>query len=217
VQAVFGDLPGTVQPDGTELAYAAVTRASDDTTIANDVQATRANGGTLQEAQDAASIRKYLFPRSYARSDLILTDDATTLNWAQWVLYVSKSGEDRFESLQVDPQADPVSLWPQVLGREIGDRIQVWQRPAGAASPVTKDCFIAGITHAWDSASRAWLTTWTLQDASKYGSFLTLDSAILGALDSNALSFLRSLDHLATRSVPHFTQYAFPASFPVFR
>jgi hypothetical protein len=188
-QAVFGDLPGTVQSAGTELAYAAVQRASDDTTIANDVQATRANGGALQHVSDAASIAKYLFPRSYARSDLILSDDATTLQWAQWVLYVSKTGEDRFESLQVDPAADPVSLWPQVLGREPGDRIQVWQRPAGLASPVAKDCFIAGITHSWDSVTCAWLTTWTLQDASKYGSFLTLDNPALGALDANALSF----------------------------
>lgn len=188
VQAVFGDLPGTVQADGTELPYAQVTRASDDTTIANDVQATR-DGGTLQEVTDAASIAKYLFPRTYARSGLLLQDDATTLNWAQWVLYVSKSGEDRFESLQVDPQADPADLWPQVLGREIGDRVQAWQRPAGAPSPVTKDCFIAGIAHSWNSVTSEWLTTWALQDAGKYGSFLTLDNPVLGALDGNALAF----------------------------
>jgi hypothetical protein len=292
VQAVFGDLPGTVQAAGTELACAAVGRSSDDTTIANDVQATRA-GGTLQEVKDTASIARYLFPRTYARSDLILSADPDALNWANWVLYVSRGGEDRFDTLAVDPQADPESLWPQVLGREIGDRIQVWQRPAqsvlpyasntvtspaafanilflnvapgtyavswtvtlagtpgaadvnnfglyngttfvagsvnagtpgvypqapvtmtvlpgapdikilaggatptagavyGAAvpAPAVKDCFIAGITHAWDSPSQAWLTTWTLQDASKYGSFLTLDNPTLGRLDFNALTF----------------------------
>jgi len=273
VQAVFGDLPGTVQAAGTELAYAAVGRSSDDTTIANDVQATRA-GGTLQEVKDAASIARYLFPRTYARSDLILSADSDALNWANWVLYISRGGEDRFDTLQVDPAADPESLWPQVLGREIGDRIQVWTRPAGvlngapwslannfgsapsnnftiptASVPlltggdrfqvhlsggalkepsvftitsigtdffgntavtfapaaqavlavgdvvtqvggeIAKDCFIAGITHTWDSPSSAWLTTWTLQDASKYGSFLTLDNPTLGRLDDNALTF----------------------------
>ena len=105
------------------------------------------------------------------------------------MLYVSKGGEDRFESLTIDPLADPVNLWPQVLGREIGDRIQVWTRPAGVGSPVTKDCFIAGIAHTWDSVSSAWSTTWTLADASKYGSFLTLDNPTLGKLDANALAF----------------------------
>jgi hypothetical protein len=187
-QAVFGDLPGTVETAGTELAYAAVGRASDDTTIGNDIQATRV-GGTLQEVQNAASIAKYLFPRTYARSDLILQNDSDALNWAQWVLYVAGTGEDRFETLAVDPAADPYNLWPQVLGREIGDRIQIWQRPASVATPVSKDCFITGITHTWDSVASSWLTTWTLQDASKYGSFLTLNNATLGKLNSNALTF----------------------------
>jgi hypothetical protein len=187
-QAVFGDLPGTVQSAGTELAYAAVGRASDDTTIGNDIQATRA-GGTLQEVQNAASIGKYLFARSYARSDLILQNDSDALNWAQWVLYIAAGGEDRFETLAVDPAADPYSLWPQVLGREIGDRIQIWHRPASVATPISKDCFIAGITHAWDSVASSWLTTWALMDASKYGSFLTLGNPTLGQLGSNALAF----------------------------
>jgi hypothetical protein len=188
VQAVFGDLPGTSHTAGTELACAAIGRASDDTTIANDIQATVA-GGTLQEVTDTASIAKYLFARAYSRSDLILPADSDAKFWAQWVLYISKSGEDRFESLVIDPAADPYNLWPQVLGLDIGDRIQVWTRPAGVASPVSKDCFIAGITHVWDSVSSAWLTTCQLQDASKYGSFLTLDNATLGQLGSNALAF----------------------------
>ena len=188
VQAVFGDLPGTSHTAGTELACAVVSRASDDTTIANDIQATRA-GGSLQEVQDAASIQTYLFPRTYARTDLIVQTDADALNWAGWVLYISRGGEDRIESVQIDPAADPYSLWPQVLGREIGDRIQIWHRPASVATPISKDCFIAGITHAWDSVASTWLTTWTLQDATKYGSWLTLDNPTLGQLNSNALAY----------------------------
>jgi hypothetical protein len=55
--------------------------------------------------------------------------------------------------------------------------------------PVSKDCFIAGITHAWDSVTSAWLTTWTLQDTVKYGNFMTLDNPTTGQLDANALAF----------------------------
>lgn len=128
-QAVFGDLPGTVQPAGTELAFASVGRADDDTTLANDVQATNVNGGTLQEVQDTSSIATFLFPRTYARADLILQTDPDARYWAQGILQVSKGGEDRFELLNVDPQADTANLWPQVLGRDYGDRIQVWRRP----------------------------------------------------------------------------------------
>lgn len=183
-QATFGD-----NPAGSELPCAAVGRANDDTTIANDIQAAIANGGVLQEAQDAQSVATYLFPRTYSRTDLILQDNPTALLWAQWVLYVSKTAEDRFDTVTVDPAAQPSDLWPQVLGRQIGDRITVIRRPQNSGVTITKDVFITGIAHTFDSVTSAWQTTWTLADASRYGSFFTLDSAILGVLDTDALPF----------------------------
>ena len=112
-QGTFGD------QGGTQLPYQAAGRANDDTTLANDIQITRP-GGTLQEAQDPASIAAYLFPRSYARSDVLLESDAEALLYAQWVLDVSLTGEDRFDTLTVTPLRD-LRLWPHVLGREIGE------------------------------------------------------------------------------------------------
>jgi hypothetical protein len=188
-QVVLGDLPGTVQAAGTEVPYAGVTRARDDTNLANDVQATRV-GGTLQEAQDLTSQSQYLFVRSYARSDLLLTTDAEAQQWAQWVLYVSKDAAERFDHVDVDPMADPASLFPQLLGRDIGDRIQVWRRPAGVASPITKDCFIRGITLAYDSPTQSWAGSgWDLQPADQYAAFLTLDDPVSGRLDYNGLGY----------------------------
>jgi hypothetical protein len=185
VQAVFGDRPGTVQADGTELYYSAVTRPATDLSLANDIQATR-DGGAMQEVRDAASIARYLFARTYGRSDLILQTDAEALNWAQYVAYITAAGTPEFDAITTIPAADPDSLWPVVLGLEIGDRIQVWRRPPGMASPVTRDCLIRGITHVIEAGT--WEVTFSLQDASRY-SFLTLDDPILGRLDSNALAF----------------------------
>jgi hypothetical protein len=187
-------------------------------------------GGTLQEVTDPASITRYLFPRTYSRSDLILLSDADTAVWAQWLLFVSKTAENRFESLTVDPLAQPQDLWPQVLGRDFGDRIQVTKRPQVPATPVpadnlidqagsgitdqagtgiaselpttvpqtltiTKAEFITGISHAFDARTSAWATTWTLADASKYGSgpppgggIFHLSDPVLGRLDINVLS-----------------------------
>jgi hypothetical protein len=188
-QAVFGDSPGTAETAGTEQPYWSVTRARDDTTLANDIQATIAGGSSVQEVQNAASIAKYLFPRTYARADLILQTDGDASNWAQWVLYVADADEDRFDQLVIYPLRDPGNLWPQALGREIGDRIQIWRRPPGVASPVVKDCFIRGISHAFSVSPAAWSTTWTLQDASRYGSFMVLDDPVLGRLDMDALAY----------------------------
>lgn len=188
VQAVFGDLPGTVQAAGTELACASVSRADDDTTIASDIQITRA-GGTLQEVTDYDAVAHFRFPRTFTSTGLLLASDAEALSYAQFVLYVGKSDENRFEALAVDPLADPASLYPQVLGRDIGDRIQVWRSPSGVASRVSKDCFIAGISHAIDVVNLTWQTVWILQSAAKYGAFLVLDNPTLGRLNYNALGY----------------------------
>lgn len=188
VQAVFGDSGGTTHSGLPELPYTAVGRADDDLQLCNDVQATIAGSANLQEVTDATSIAKYVFPRTYERSDLILQADTDALNWAQYILYLSAQSETRFDTLTVNPLRDPDDLWPQVLGRDIGDRIQVWRRPPNLASPITHDCFIRGVEHTFDAPSASWQTVWTMQAADRY-SFLTLDNATLGQLGSNALAF----------------------------
>ncbi len=188
VQAVFGDKPGTVDTAGTELPYATPGRANDDTTLANDIQVTVA-GGTMQEATDTGSIATYLFPRTWTQDGIILQADSDALGYAQWVLHISATAEDRFDTLTIFPRRDPANLFPQVLGREIGDRIQIWRRPPGVASPVSKDCFIRGIQHTVDVGAGQWQTTWTLQSASRYGGFLILDDTTFGKLNSNSLAF----------------------------
>ena len=120
---------------------------------------------------------------------MILQTDADALEWAQWVLYIAQDAENRFDSIVVDPLADSDNLWPQVLGREFADRIQIWHRPPQVDDPITKDCFITGVQHTCDVVAGTWNTTWSLQSADKYGSFLTLDNATLGQLDNNALAF----------------------------
>lgn len=185
VQAVFGDTAGTVHPAGTELAYVEVTRPDDDTTMANDIQATIDGGSNMQQAQDAASIARFLFPRSYSRSDLILQTDAAALQWASYVLAISKNDESRFDSLTLQADGWPDDLFPQALGRELGDRIQVWRDPPGMAA-ISKDCFIRSVTHT--VTVDGWVTEWGLQDAARY-SFMILDDPILGRLGMNSLGF----------------------------
>ena len=177
-QVTFSDTSG--------LPYAAAGRASDDTQLCNDAQITR-EGGTMQEASDVASEAEFIFPRTYAASGLLHTSDAEALLYAQFIVYTAKGAENRFDTLTINPQRDPANLWPQVLGRKIGDRITVSRTPPGMTA-ITRDCFIRGITHDFDFSAQTWQTVWTLQDASRY-SFLTLDNATLGQLDGNALGY----------------------------
>jgi hypothetical protein len=185
VQAVFGDWPGTAHPAGTELPYTEITRPDDDTTMANDIQATIDGSANMQRAQDATSVAQFLFPRSYPRSGLILQGDADALQWANYVLAISKHDESRFDALTLQADAAPDDLFPQVLGRELGDRIQVWRHPPGTAA-ISKDLFIRSITHT--VTVDGWVTEWGLADASRY-SFMVLGDPILGRLGLNSLAF----------------------------
>ena len=178
-QGTFGDA-------GTEHRYADITPTYDIASLFNSVMITR-EGGTVQTAQDSTSITKYLI-RAYEKDGLLMETDDAALDYARFILHVAKDPERRFATLTIRPHGDPDDLWPQVLGREIGDRITVIRRPPGGGDPIERDAFIRGIAHDIPEATEDWTTTWLLQSATKY-SFLILDHATLGQLDSNALAY----------------------------
>lgn len=174
-QATFGD-------DPAELSYQDVTVAYDDTGLVNRAQIAR-EGGTQQTADNIESQQQWLV-RTHNRTDLLMQTDTTALDYAQFLVFIGKDPELRFASLSIPAHEDD-TLWPHVLGREIGDRITVRRRPPGGGSTIERDVFIRGIQH---EITDRWITTWTLQSATKY-SFLVLDNSVLGKLDQNALAY----------------------------
>jgi hypothetical protein len=181
-QAVFGD-----DSAGIELRYVDIQPSFDDEQMVNQTLITIANGSNQQISQDATSVSQYLY-HSHERSDLLMQADTVAADYGRYIVYMSKDPEYRFDSLGINPLADPVDLFPQVLGREVGDRITVRRRPPGGGSLIERDVFIVGINHDVDFRVGTWMTTWQLQSASRFA-FLTLDHATLGKLDSNALTF----------------------------
>jgi len=176
-QATFGTA-GTRTPARAKLV-------TDDATFYNEIKVTR-EGGAEQVLGDTASQDEFLI-KTYQASGLLLEDDAIVAGYAGWILYVSKEPEVRFDSIEIHAHADPDNLFPQVLGREIGDRIRIIRQPSGGGDAIERDVFIRGISHV--TGPGTWVTTWTLQSATKYGSFLVLNNSILGRLDNNALAY----------------------------
>ncbi|MFF4779405.1 hypothetical protein ACFY05_41980 [Microtetraspora fusca] len=179
-QAVFGD-----GGEG-ELPYdrGGLTIAYGDEQLINLARISRVDG-TVQIAQDLASQEKYLI-RTFDRSDLLMDTDTAAASVADWIVSISKEPELRFENITITPDLDPDSLYPQVLAREIGDRITIVRRPPGGGAPIEKDVWIRGITHEADPEQ--WKTTWALQSASKTVSLFTLDSPVAGRLDNYGLA-----------------------------
>lgn len=180
IQATFGD------GGGSELFYAhnGAKFSADRETLYNRIIAQR-TGGTEVIAEDGTSQGTHRI-KTWTKTDLILEDDTQVSGYADFILQLSKDPENRFTELVIKPLRDPDTLFPEILGREIGDRIKVIRRPPGGGDPIERECFIRGIKH--DITLSDWTTTFVLQSATKYV-FFTLDDVIKGVLDQNALGF----------------------------
>lgn len=175
-QATFSDqAPG--------LKYSDAVLTYDEEQLVNVARIAR-TGGSQQTVQDAMSIASYL-THTYERTDLLMETDTAALNHARFIVYHGKDPELRFSELVIDPQRDPENLYPQVLGREVGDRITIEMNP-DTGDPIERDVFIRGIAH--EITTSSWQTTWTLQSASRFAYFV-IDNENLGVLGSNALAY----------------------------
>jgi hypothetical protein len=183
-QATFSN-----RPDGGALPWESIVLSNDLAQLRNRIRISRV-GGTLQVVDDTDSQLRYGFAgqplvRPWGRQDLLMEDDGTALQYANYVLFQSSDIETRFESMVIEPQANPSVLFPQVLGRRLGDRVTVVLFTPDDRV-IERDVFIRGIHHSLDTGR--WTTTWSLQDASKF-SFFVLDDDTLGRLDLNRLAF----------------------------
>jgi hypothetical protein len=143
------------------LPYAGITTdPSGETFLYNDIEITR-RGGQPQHVNDAASIEEYL-TRTLSVSGLEFSADSGALTLADALLAKYKDPHTRITALVIKPQSSPTLLWPQVLGREIGDRITVSIRPNATGTPIRRDLLIVGVDHTLANAE--WVTTWRLSE-----------------------------------------------------
>ncbi|MFI9558879.1 hypothetical protein [Nonomuraea endophytica] len=185
VQARFGGATD-------QLPYHKVGISYEQQQVANSVRITRVGGAAAQVAFDAAAIADAHATRTYERTDLIMQSDAEALSYAQLVLAMVKEPELRFNELELRPQKAPEQLFPQVLGRQVGDRIQVEGHPPGGGQSVIREVFVRGIEHeirGKPGNQPRWQTRWVLQSATRAGNFWTLGHPELGKVDSNGLVY----------------------------
>jgi hypothetical protein len=166
-QAVFGSGAGELPYTDRDLEHAA-------SRLFNMI--TAGNGTATATAASTASEARY-GQRSYPRTDLLLFDSTELTQWANLILYQCKDPEQWFSALTIDPRVNPALLYPQVLGRDFGDRVTARRRPPGMPM-ISRDVFIRGVQHEYRRGY--WNTRWVLQSAAKYNDFLILGTGILG-------------------------------------
>lgn len=173
--ATFGEL---------ELPYVDVITAYDDTDIWNDVRVT-AISGIEQVATDLASQKQY-YRRTLTKTSLHSTDLAA-LSQANMLKQRYSQPVLQVVSMTLDGNASPDLLYPQMFGRELGDRVVVRRRPPGGGSRIDEVAFIQGVHLSFDASDGGqWLVTWRLAAADPR-SFWILGDSTYGVLGTAAV------------------------------
>ncbi len=151
-QATFGD-----QWSAATLKYVAdgFSMPRDDALLRNPVNASRSGGITATAVDDTYTTkygeRTFAAPTAYDSSDNVMLDRANAF------LQRYKELGTRLASMTIKPRKDATNLWPQALGRLIGDRITVSRKPLGTGNEISLPFIIEGIDH--EFTPRSWSTT----------------------------------------------------------
>ncbi len=163
----FGDAPGELEY--TDLMFG-------QSPIWNDIRLT-ATGGVEQVAADAVSQATY-FLSSKVESGYLQAFDSDLQSLAKWWLARYKDAKERVTSITIMPSRDPNNLWPQVLGREIGDHILVNRRPPGGGPVISQESVIEQIVHT--ASNHQWVTQFALSPAEPTTGFMVIGSGLIG-------------------------------------
>ena len=144
-QATFGS--GNLSFEKIDIDY-------DDELVKNKISINR-TGGTAQTVNDATSITNYN-EKSYVKSDLMIANNAESLNYAQSVLSEFKDPAVRCKTMTFSPLKH-TDMITQSLARDITDRITVEFDPPGSGTTFSKQLIIGGIQHSIRPES--WQTT----------------------------------------------------------
>lgn len=167
-----------ISGDYLYLPYESVIVSYDDQQIYNYVAVTR-TGGTEQTASDTTSNTAY-GPRTLSKSGLAMQTDTEALSLAQWLMYNYKDPIVRLPAITLRGDAH-AGVWPQVLGREISDKITISRTPPGSGGAIASDVRIEQIAHSITAID--WSTTFQLSTIAAED-WMLLDSSSYGQLDS---------------------------------
>ncbi len=178
--ATFGD-------GAAELDYSDIVTDGGEQFLVNHIRATR-DGGATADVSDATSITTY-YERLDDVTGLQNQSDLEIRDLANWRLNTRKNPVPRVTSLEVKPRRGPSTLFPQVLGRDIGHRLTVKRRPQNVGTVLTYTTLIEGIEHA--ATPENWVTRWYLSSSDSQAGVqpLILDDATFGILDTNVLAY----------------------------
>lgn len=172
--ATFGD------GGGTEIPYVGIGGDYSVNDIYNDAVVTR-EGSNASTYTDATSVSRY-FKRTVEQSGLLCVDTNEAQSRAEYLVNRYKDPQLRFGRVEVAPgYSGSTSSFPNLLSREIADRVTVKRRPQAVGSAISTDQYVEAISHAW--TARDWVTTFDVSPADN-SAYWVLSDSVMSVLDS---------------------------------
>jgi hypothetical protein len=161
--AVFGDAgvaAGELPYAGVELDHAVAG-------VWNEVRLTAQGAEAMVAGPDLPSKERH-FRRTLRIEGLLNAEPLELLDRATSWLNEHKAPRVRIVALGLAGARAPADLWPQLLGRELGDVVTVRRRPpGGGGAALEQESRIDGIEHARSAGGggQTWRTVWRLSPA----------------------------------------------------
>ncbi len=167
---------GTLGDTAGEIPYRELSTSNDASEIWNRIMVTP-SGGTAEEAIDSSSTASY-YTRTLSR-DYLISSQNEAYDAAHWNLARYKEPALRTPAVQIVCAA-ATALWPNVLAREISDRVLLHRRPPGGGT-ISEFQHVESIGHEIALESD-WLTEWLLSPVDPQ-SYWVLEDSVNGVLD----------------------------------
>lgn len=175
--------PIVFNDNGTAIGYNNVKWVFDDTQIYNKATVTR-TGGSVQTAQNAASIAKY-FTHSYNASGLLMETDAEALNYALAFVASRQETSIRVDELTLDLQQDNYDAGKTAaLSLDFFSPVTITTTQPNSTT-LTKTVQIFGISHQITPSS--WKINYTTAEPIIDG--FIIGSAVSGIIGTSSFSY----------------------------
>jgi hypothetical protein len=167
----------TFSDDGNDLRYVDLELSYDDGQLWNKASVTRVDGEVQSNTLTASKT-------AFGQRDLHLAEtlhvaDGEALALSQWLTSLHGTVRVRSPELVVKPEDDPTNLWPDALGLEFLDRVNIERALTG--DDFDKDCHVEGITHDVRMVGgRSWTTSFQLSPVLPFDDFWILGTSELG-------------------------------------
>ena len=170
---------------GAGVPYQSLENQFGDELLYNSVQA-QSPAGDVQSVEDATSVAQYQ-AQQYSKLDLLNSTTSEVLALANSILGQYRNPVLRFTAVTTQLAALSAADQAAVLDADLVDTVSVKKSFAsGAPASVTQTTTVSGISHTITPGSH--VVKLTLESVDQRA-FLTLDSAVLGILDTNLLAF----------------------------